>query len=83
LPHVAPVREAAALAVLSGQQELVVAGGVETMSRVPLGAGRATGQPYGPLALARYPGVDFNQITGAELIARQWGLSRWQLDDFA
>src|SRR5271155_5077017 len=37
----------AAYAVMSGQQELVVAGGVETMSRVPLGAGRATGQPYG------------------------------------
>ena len=60
-----------------------MAGGVETMSRVPLGAGRATGQPYGPLALARYPGADFNQINGAELIARQWGLSRRQLDDFA
>ena len=73
----------AAFAVMSGQQELVVAGGVETMSRVPLGAGRATGQPYGPLALARYPGADFNQITGAEMIARQWGLSRRQLDDFA
>jgi acetyl-CoA acyltransferase len=53
------------------------------MSRVPLGTARATGQPYGPLALARYPGADFNQITGAEMIARQWGLSRRQLDDFA
>ena len=60
-----------------------MAGGVETMSRVPLGAARATGQPYGPLALGRYPGVDYNQITGAELIAEQWGLSRRQLDDFA
>jgi acetyl-CoA acyltransferase len=73
----------AAFAVMSGQQELVVAGGVETMSRVPLGAGRATGQPYGPLALGRYPGADFNQITGAELIAGQWSLSRRELDDFA
>jgi acetyl-CoA acyltransferase len=73
----------AAFAVMSGQQELVVAGGVETMSRVPLGAARATGQPYGPLVLGRYPGADFNQITGAELIARQWSLSRRKLDDFA
>src|ERR1700722_16217229 len=73
----------AAFAVMAGQQELVVAGVVETMSRVPLGSGRATGQPYGPLALGRYPGTDFNQITGAELIARQWGLSRRNLDDFA
>lgn len=38
----------AAQAVLSGQQELVVAGGVEVMSRVPLGAARAPGQPSGP-----------------------------------
>lgn len=61
----------AAYAVMSGQQELVVAGGVETMSRVPLGAGRATGMPDGPTPYARYPGADFNQITGAQAIAEQ------------
>src|SRR5882724_980937 len=42
----------AAQAVLSGQAGLVVAGGVESMSRVPLGAARATGTPYGPRATA-------------------------------
>ena len=40
--------------VMSGQQDVVVAGGVEVMSRVPLGAARATGMPYGPKVLARY-----------------------------
>ena len=42
--------------VMSGQQDVVVAGGVEVMSRVPLGAARATGQPYGPKVLDRYKG---------------------------
>src|ERR1700726_4695105 len=41
-------------AVMSGQQDVVVAGGVEVMSRVPLGAGRASGMPYGPKVLARH-----------------------------
>ncbi|MFC9840453.1 thiolase family protein [Rhodococcus sp. NPDC127530] len=73
----------AAFAVMSGQQDLVVAGGVETMSRVPLGATRASGEPYGPTAKARYGVDDFNQITGAELITERWGFSREQLDVFA
>src|SRR6516165_7643016 len=46
----------AAQAVMSGQYEVMVAGGVEVMSRVPLGSARSTGMPYGPLALARYDG---------------------------
>src|SRR6188508_1671512 len=70
-------------AVMSGQQDVVVAGGVEVMSRVPLGAARATGMPYGPRALARYPGFDFNQGISAERIAQEWGFSRLQLDHFA
>src|ERR1700727_1599923 len=73
----------AAYAVMSGQYELVVAGGVETMSRVPLGAARTTGMPYGPAAFARYPGADFNQITGAQAVAEQWGLSRADLDEYS
>jgi acetyl-CoA acyltransferase len=75
--------DAAAYAVMAGQQELVVAGGVESMSRVPLGAARQMGEPYGPTARARYDGADFNQMTGAELIAQRWGLSRRQLDEFS
>jgi acetyl-CoA acetyltransferase family protein len=73
----------AAYAVMSGQQEVVVAGGVETMSRVPLGAARQTGFPYGPKVMARYDDFPFNQGIGAELIAEKWGLSRTQLDEFA
>lgn len=73
----------AVFAVLAGQQDLVVAGGVESMSRVPLGAARQTGYPYGPTARARYGGTDFNQGMGAEAMAKQWGLSRVQLDEFA
>ncbi|WP_330255650.1 thiolase family protein [Nocardia sp. NBC_00565] len=70
-------------AVMSGQQEIVVAGGVEVMSRVPLGAAKADGMPYGPKVLARYQDFSFNQGISAELIARKWGLSRRRLDEFA
>jgi acetyl-CoA acyltransferase len=73
----------AAQAVMSGQQDVVVAGGVEVMSRVPLGSARATGMPYGPKVLARYPDFDFNQGVSAEKIAQKWGFSRRQLDEFA
>jgi acetyl-CoA acyltransferase len=78
--------------VLGGQYDLVVAGGVETMTRVPLGAGRDLGRPYGSLVRERYaadltsgefPNGDFNQGVGAERIARQWGFSRRQLDEYA
>ena len=73
----------AAYAVMSGQQDVVVAGGVETMSRVPLGAARATGFPYGPKVMERYDHFEFNQGVGAELIAEKWGFSRTRLDEFA
>ncbi|NNN29259.1 thiolase family protein [Streptomyces sp. S3(2020)] len=73
----------AAHAVLSGQYDIVVAGGVETMSRVPLGSHRTTGQPYGPAAIARYGGSGFSQGIGAELIAERWGFTRARLDEFA
>lgn len=70
-------------AVMSGQQDVVVAGGVEVMSRVPLGAARATGMPYGPKVLARYDDFSFNQGVSAELIAKKWGLSRAALDEYS
>ena len=75
--------DSAAHAVMAGQYDLVVAGGVETMTRVPLGSHRTTGQPYGPAVLARYDGFQFSQGVGAELISERWGLSRTQLDEFA
>ncbi|MEV3905931.1 thiolase family protein [Mycobacterium sp. NPDC050551] len=70
-------------AVMSGQQDIVVAGGVEVMSRVPLGAARSTGMPYGPKVLARYPDFGFNQGISAELIAEKWGFSRTRLDEYS
>lgn len=78
--------------VLAGQYDVVVAGGVESMTRVPLGAGRDLGRPYGPLVRERYradlesgefPNGDFNQGVGAERIARDWTLSRTRLDTYA
>lgn len=82
----------AAAMVMSGQSDLVVAGGVESMSRVPLGAGRELGRPFGLKARERYavqieehrfPNGDFNQGIGAELIAREWGLTRDDLDKYS
>jgi acetyl-CoA acyltransferase len=78
--------------IMSGQYDLVVAGGVEMMSRVPLGAGRDSGRPFGPQVRERYaeqlrsggfPNGDFNQGIGAELIAKRWGLTRGDLDELA
>ena len=73
----------AAQAVMSGQQDVVVAGGVEVMSRIPLGASRAGGMPYGPQVLARYDDFSFNQGVSAEKIAQKWGLGRGVLDEFS
>jgi acetyl-CoA acyltransferase len=70
-------------AVMSGQQDVVVAGGVEVMSRVPLGSARATGMPYGPKVLARYDDFSFNQGLSAEMIATRWNLSRTRLDEYS
>jgi acetyl-CoA acyltransferase len=68
---------------MSGQQDVVVAGGVEVMSRVPLGAARTTGMPYGPKVLTRYDGFAFNQGISAEMIAKKWNLSRTRLDEYS
>jgi acetyl-CoA acyltransferase len=68
---------------MSGQQDVVIAGGVEVMSRVPLGAARASGMPYGPKVLERYGNFSFSQGLSAEMIAQKWGLSRTRLDDYS
>ena len=74
----------AAAAVIAGQADVVIAGGVESMSRVPMGSNaQGPGQPYGPRINARYGGVSFNQGVGAEMVARQWGLSRTEVDEIA
>ncbi|HVE74612.1 MAG TPA: acetyl-CoA C-acyltransferase [Mycobacteriales bacterium] len=72
----------AAAGLIAGHYDVVVAGGVEVMSRVPMGS-TFTANPLGALYTARY-GADFpNQGIGAEEIAERYGLSRTQLDEFA
>jgi acetyl-CoA acyltransferase len=75
----------AAAGVISGQYDVAVAGGVESMTRVPMGAsiGTDVGFPFGPKMLARYEGKQINQGLGAEMIAERWGLSREQVDEFS
>ena len=74
----------AAQGVVAGSYDLVVACGVENMSRVPLGSQvLPEHSPMTPAVRQRY-GVDqFNQAIGAEMMARQWGLSRAALDEFS
>jgi acetyl-CoA acyltransferase len=73
----------AAAGVVAGQYDVVVAGGVESMSRVPMGASVNGAWPFGEGFRARYDGVAPNQGVGAEMIADQWKLSRTQLDEFS
>lgn len=73
--------------VIAGAYDVVIGGGVEVMSRTPMGSSvvRELGFPFGPLAMGRYTdrGGLVGQGEGAELIAEQWGLSRDDLDEFS
>jgi acetyl-CoA acyltransferase len=73
----------AAAGLVSGQYDVVVAGGVESMSRVPMGSSSGGADPFGAAFAARYDGVRPNQGVGAEMIAEQWGFSRQQVDEFS
>ena len=73
----------AAAGLIAGQYDVVVAGGVESMSRVPMGSSVQGQDPFGPSYLARYHGVIPNQGVGAEMIAERWGFSRTQLDEYS
>jgi acetyl-CoA acetyltransferase family protein len=73
----------AAQAVLSGQADIVIACGVESMSRVPLGSSVGGADTWGRRLRARYPDGLVGQGVSAELIAAEWGLSRDALDAFA
>ena len=72
----------AAAGLVAGHYDVVVAGGVESMSRVPMGSSLAGADPLGSRFAERY-GVSPNQGIGAELIAEAWGLSRTRLDELA
>jgi acetyl-CoA acyltransferase len=74
----------AAAAVISGQQDVVIAGGVEVMSRVPMFSSMVGGDgPFGPMMKARYDDGLVPQGISAEMIAARWGLSRQDLDSLA
>jgi acetyl-CoA C-acetyltransferase len=81
----------AAQAVLSGTSDLVVAGGVQNMSAIPISAAMLAGQPYGfetpfvgsPGWEARYGTQEVSQFRSAEMIAEKWNLSRTDMEAFA
>jgi acetyl-CoA acyltransferase len=73
----------AAAGLVSGQYDVVVAGGVESMSRVPMGSSRGTANPSGSGLETLFKGVPPNQGIGAEMIAERWGMSRTQLDEYS
>ncbi|GAB3617368.1 thiolase family protein [Okibacterium endophyticum] len=73
----------AAQGVMAGSYDIVIAAGVESMSRVPLGTAAAGGTPYGRGVRSRFPDGLVNQGVSAELIAKRWGFSRRRLDEFA
>jgi acetyl-CoA acyltransferase len=74
----------AAAGVVAGHYDVVVAGGVESMSRVPMGSSLAGGgRPFPDDFLTRYDGAIPNQGIGAEMIAELWGFDRTTLDEFA
>jgi len=69
--------------VIAGAYDLVVAAGVESMTRVPMGASMTShGMPFGPKLLARYPDL-VPQGISAEMISEKWGISREENDRFA
>jgi acetyl-CoA acetyltransferase family protein len=73
----------AAAGVVAGHYDVVVAGGVESMSRTPMGASLAGGgNPFSPGFKARYDRTP-NQGIGAEMIAEQWGFDRTTVDQFS
>ncbi len=79
----------AAATVMSGQMDVVIAAGVESMTRVPMAAPaklaheNGMGSPFGsPAMKARYPGVQFSQFAGAEMIAKKYDLSKDLLDAY-
>lgn len=72
----------AAAGVIAGHYDLVVAGGVESMTRVPMGTSTQGGSPLPSHVLEHFGVSEFNQGLAAEAIASKWGLSRTDLDEF-
>lgn len=73
----------AAQGIIAGAYDIVIAGGVESMSRIPMGSARIGQDPFGPAVAARYaPGL-VPQGVSAELIAARWGFTRRDLDEYS
>ncbi|WGM38369.1 acetyl-CoA C-acetyltransferase [Caulobacter sp. NIBR1757] len=78
----------AAQAVMSGAMDIVIASGVESMSRVPMGTPAilalkaGMGSYMSPNIQERYPNIQFSQFAGAEMIATKYGLTKDQLDEY-
>jgi acetyl-CoA acetyltransferase family protein len=72
----------AAQVIASGDHEIVLAGGIESMSRVPMGSARLGQDVFGPAYRARYP-VDVGQGLAAELVAARWSIGRENMDHYA
>ena len=79
----------AAQAVMSGTQDVVIASGVESMTRVPMGSNamfhmkEGLGHYMSPELQAKYPGIQFSQFMGAEMIVKKHGFTKDDLDRFA
>jgi acetyl-CoA C-acetyltransferase len=79
----------AAQAVMSGTMDIVIAAGVESMTRVPMGlsvalpAQNGFGQPKSPRMEERYPNIQFSQFMGAEMVAEKYGLTKDDLDEYS
>jgi acetyl-CoA C-acetyltransferase/acetyl-CoA acyltransferase len=77
-----------AQAVMSGTQDVVICGGVEAMSTVEIGSNvrdgleKGRGVPKGDRLELQYPGIQFSQFDGAELLAEKYQISREALDEF-
>ena len=72
----------AAQGIVAGAYDLVLAAGIESMSRVPMGSARQGADPHGPSVRARFPDL-VPQGVSAELVAAKWGLTRRELDEFS
>jgi acetyl-CoA acyltransferase len=75
----------AAQGVMAGSYEIAIGCGVESMTRVPMGASAANGpgKPFGPAMMRRYNNVHFNQGISAEMLAERYQLSRESLDQYS
>ena len=75
----------AAQGVMAGSYEIAIACGVESMTRVPMGASAANGpgRPFGPAMMRRYNNAQFNQGISAEMMAERWKLDRASLDGYS